>query len=70
GWLFSLLTLPILALTAVPLAAGSSSLAGILAAGLNVLISLLVALLKGVVHAFTAVAWTLAYRQLTAAREP
>lgn len=64
GWLFSLLTLPVLALTAVPLAAGSSSLAGILAAGLNVLLSLLVALLKGVVHAFTAVAWTLAYREL------
>jgi hypothetical protein len=65
GWLFSLLTLPVLALTAVPLAAGSSSLAGILATGLNVLLSLLVALLKGVVHAFTAVAWTLAYRELS-----
>jgi len=65
GWLFSLLTLPVLALTAVPLAAGSSSLAGIMAAGLNLLLSLLVALLKGVVHAFTAVAWTLAYRELS-----
>lgn len=65
NWLLGFLTLPVLALTAVPLTAGSSSLAGILATGLNVLLSLLVALLKGVVHAFTAVAWTLAYRELS-----
>lgn len=65
GWLFSLLTLPVLALTAVPLAAGITSPLGFVAAATNLLLSLLVALLKGMVHAFTAVAWTLAYRELS-----
>lgn len=65
GWLFSLLTLPVLALTAAPLAAGTTSPLGFVAAVTNLLLSLLVALLKGMVHAFTAVAWTLAYRELS-----
>jgi hypothetical protein len=65
GWLLSFLTIPVLALTAVPLATGMTSISGILAGGFNLLITLLVAFLKGLVHAFTAVAWTLAYRELT-----
>lgn len=65
SWLTSLLSWPILALTAVPLAAGFSSAAGVLAMILNLLITLLVAFLKGILHAFTAVAWTIAYRRLT-----
>ncbi|MBE7528522.1 MAG: hypothetical protein HND44_12270 [Chloroflexi bacterium] len=65
GWLFSLLMLPVLALTAVPLAAGITSPLGFVAAATNLLLSLLTALLKGMVHAFTAVAWTLAYRELS-----
>jgi len=65
GWLLGFLRLPVLALTAVPLAAESVSIGGLLAIGLNLAITLLVAFLKGVVHAFTAVAWTLAYRELS-----
>lgn len=65
GWLLSFLSLPLAALTAVPLATGLSSISGMMAAGANLLISLLLALLKGVLHAFTAVAWTLTYRRLT-----
>lgn len=64
GWLLGFLRLPVLALTAVPLATDAVSIGGLLATGLNLAITLLVALLKGVVHAFTAVAWTLAYREL------
>jgi len=65
GWLLSFLSLPILALTAVPLATGLSSISGILASGANLFITLLIALLRGILHAFTAVAWTIGYRQLT-----
>ncbi len=65
GWLLSFLSLPLAALTAVPLATGLTSFSGLLAAGANLLISLLVAFLKGILHAFTAVAWTLTYRRLT-----
>lgn len=65
GWLSGLLTIPVLALTAVPLATGFSSIGGFVAGTLHLLIALLVAFLKGLVYAFTAVAWTLAYRQLT-----
>jgi hypothetical protein len=69
SWAFGFLSLPVLALTAVPLATGMDSASGLLAGGLNLLITLVVALLKGLVHAFTAVAWTLAYRQMTVSSE-
>ncbi|MCP4363492.1 MAG: hypothetical protein GY796_36285 [Chloroflexi bacterium] len=65
NWVFGLLSLPLLALTAVPLAAGLTSFGGFVAAALNLTMTLLVALLKGMVAAFTAVVWTLAYREMT-----
>lgn len=53
------LSVPLLALTAVAL------LSGPLLTLLNVLVTLLIALLKGMVLVFTAVAWTLAYWEIT-----
>lgn len=70
GWMLGLLALPLLALTAVPLAAGFTSTAGLLAGGANLLMALVVALLKGIVHTFTAVAWTLAYREMVVDSPP
>ncbi len=70
GWLLSFLSWPIVALTAVPLAAGMTSVGGFLALALNLLITLFVALVQGVAHAFTAVAWTLAYREMTVIGHP
>lgn len=69
GWILSFLSLPVLALTAVPMATGLGSISGLLATSVNLLIIVLVALLKGMLHAFTAVAWTLGYRQLTTENE-
>jgi hypothetical protein len=70
GWLLGFLALPIAALTAVPMATGLTSFSGFLATGANLLITLLVAMLKGMLHAFTAVAWTLGYRQLSSDQRP
>lgn len=70
GWLLGLLSWPILALTAVPLATGITWVGGVLAVGLNLLVILLAALVQGMVHAFIAVAWTLAYREMTMIGHP
>lgn len=69
GWLFSFLTLPVVLLTAVPLATGLLSFTGFLAASLNLLVLLLVAFLKGMVHAVVIVVWTLAYYRLSRSSE-